>query len=435
MTLKIPYGLRGDTLVDIRDIREDERGLKCNCVCPNCGEKLRACIGKIRQPYFAHDNADCNPNVARQTILHLLAKAIIEEEKRIMFPPFSVSFEETDLYASLSAEERRRPVCVPVPEPYINEQIMTVDEVYLEKRVSGIVPDIIVKKAGRICLIEIAVTHFVDEEKRKKVKELELPMIEINLGGFSEVPMNKEVLKDIMINNCRYTHWINNPHHYELAKKYTEKHYEKGIKDQKEREYQQRIEREKAEERSLWVKQKKTQALENIKHAWQPETYRRLIQSLRNDQEYCKYCKTYTISERFQNLFFLDIPIRGEFVFKCDHRIWQSEFFLKFIYNRKPNAHGSVFSIIEWNKHNSSKIPVNWDYWNRDVQERVILSFLGYMDRLGFIKLYEDYTFEVVARYNIDPPHRERAQRLRQALECMDKFSLEETEQLVKKFD
>ena len=35
---------------------------------------------------------------------------------------------------------------------------------------------------ARKCLIEVAVTHFVDEEKEQKIKEIGLPLFEIDLS-------------------------------------------------------------------------------------------------------------------------------------------------------------------------------------------------------------------------------------------------------------
>lgn len=58
-------------------------GKKCACLCAECGGSLVAKNkGKIKVHHFAHasgnDNIKCS-----QTALHLLAKAIIVEEKRV----------------------------------------------------------------------------------------------------------------------------------------------------------------------------------------------------------------------------------------------------------------------------------------------------------------------------------------------------------------
>ncbi|CAH1598314.1 conserved hypothetical protein [Vibrio jasicida] len=48
----IPFGLKNGRLVDISSV---ERGLKCGCVCPSCGQRLVARFGVEMIPHFAHD--------------------------------------------------------------------------------------------------------------------------------------------------------------------------------------------------------------------------------------------------------------------------------------------------------------------------------------------------------------------------------------------
>ena len=84
MDLKSPYGLKNETLVTIDDV--EESGLKCNCICPRCKEKLIAKKGKIKEHHFAHHNvADCGKAV--ETVIHQLSKEFIKEAKFFATPP------------------------------------------------------------------------------------------------------------------------------------------------------------------------------------------------------------------------------------------------------------------------------------------------------------------------------------------------------------
>lgn len=75
------------TTGETRNIKDVESGLACNCVCGNCGGALEACKGKIRQHHFRHYSvSECKG--AWESQLHLLSKAIIEEQKTIMLPPY-----------------------------------------------------------------------------------------------------------------------------------------------------------------------------------------------------------------------------------------------------------------------------------------------------------------------------------------------------------
>ena len=58
---------------------------------------LQARIGKIKQPHFSHNNAKCDLKSAQQSALHILAKDIIEKEKRIKCPDVVFSTSDLDL--------------------------------------------------------------------------------------------------------------------------------------------------------------------------------------------------------------------------------------------------------------------------------------------------------------------------------------------------
>ena len=134
-------------------VEEVLRGLKCDCICPECKSLLIARQGEKKQWHFAHaNNAECAG--ARMTALHLWAQQIIQEEKRIMLPPYKGRYYKP------------------------SKQLIQFDEVFLEQRISindsYIQPDCI----GRITrngqahdlLIEILVTHEVDERKKNDIK-------------------------------------------------------------------------------------------------------------------------------------------------------------------------------------------------------------------------------------------------------------------------
>ena len=208
MNVKLHYGIRNNKVVSIDEITENEKGLKCNCTCPGCGMVLQARIGNgKRQRHFSHNNSSCNTVSAQQTALHMLAKELIETEKKIMLPPLVVSKEEVfkdnyddgyywDLPKYLIYKKSRQIIC---------------DSVVLEKRVSSIIPDIIVNVGGKECLIEIAVTHFVDEDKAKKIQEVGLPLIEINLSDLRGDILNREKIKTIISDKEDNKSWIYNP--------------------------------------------------------------------------------------------------------------------------------------------------------------------------------------------------------------------------------
>ena len=128
-------------------------GKSCNCTCAECGGKLVAKNnGKIKVHHFAHENGNDNIRCS-ETSLHLLAKKIIVEEKKI---PFLVNDGQI--------------VFVPV------------EAVEEEKNLGDIKPDLYAVYNEKPVAIEIYVSHAVDEIKFKKIQNHKLTTFEINLS-------------------------------------------------------------------------------------------------------------------------------------------------------------------------------------------------------------------------------------------------------------
>lgn len=126
-------------------------GKKCACFCAECHGALIAKQGNVKAHHFAHasgnDSLKCS-----QTALHLLAKEIIAEEKRIpAFVDGSITF-------------------------------VAVDFVEQEKNLGDIKPDLYAEHNGKPVAIEIFVCHAVDDEKIAKIQNHRLTTFEINLS-------------------------------------------------------------------------------------------------------------------------------------------------------------------------------------------------------------------------------------------------------------
>jgi len=91
-----------------------------------------------------------------------------------------------------------------VGKKYTEEEIVITsgeyqfEDVSAEEKVGDIVTDILAFYKGHDLLIEIAVTHFIDEEKQLKIQEINKACVEIDLSGISEFTIesvSKMVLK------------------------------------------------------------------------------------------------------------------------------------------------------------------------------------------------------------------------------------------------
>lgn len=75
------------------------RGLRCECTCPNCHEKLLARHGDEREYGFAHhsDARGARLEICYMVILYKLAEQIIQTKKRIHAPSYYGIYKEEDI--------------------------------------------------------------------------------------------------------------------------------------------------------------------------------------------------------------------------------------------------------------------------------------------------------------------------------------------------
>lgn len=75
--LKNPFGIRDGRVVMIEDIPENERGLKCKCICPSCNDPFKARMGDVRVHHFAHSGEGCDEEIAFLSGLYKLVQEYI----------------------------------------------------------------------------------------------------------------------------------------------------------------------------------------------------------------------------------------------------------------------------------------------------------------------------------------------------------------------
>ena len=166
-------------LVHVDDVAN---GAKCECHCPYCNAPLYAKNGgHQREHHFAHAHGkECEG--AYESVLHILAKEILQETGRIMLPKSDDSH-----FPSGSVRIH-------------NVEIEKFDECY------GIRPDAegIMDNGERI-LIEFYVSHKVDQKKRQIIVDNNLKCIEIDIKYQA---LNKVELKKFLTNTDKGRKWI-----------------------------------------------------------------------------------------------------------------------------------------------------------------------------------------------------------------------------------
>lgn len=183
---KLIYALKDGNIVSIDDVPS---GKECGCVCPACGGELIAHKGQKRMHHFKHRSSeDCE--YGYESSLHLAAKDILSRSKKMVIPPIYVEFPQSGKPKELISKERKIPI----------------DDVELEKRFDDIIPDIVVYSGDKYFFIEIYVTHPIDDEKLKKLKEKNISTIEIDLSKIKR-DISVEELSDILLKTSPQKSW------------------------------------------------------------------------------------------------------------------------------------------------------------------------------------------------------------------------------------
>jgi hypothetical protein len=143
-------------------------GRACNCTCAACGGPLLAAQGEKYADHFRHEaGAECVGGL--ETALHLMAKQLLAEERRIALPRCEVI--ETLGEAKFT-------------EVLVDAYAVEIADVQFEVRgdEDARKPDVVATWNGKPLLIEIRVTHAVDKVKRAVLRKRGVHAIEIDLS-------------------------------------------------------------------------------------------------------------------------------------------------------------------------------------------------------------------------------------------------------------
>lgn len=184
--LNLTVAVRNGVTIKIEDV---ESGLRCGCACPACGEPLVAKKGKKMMHHFAH-HAGHNCEYGYESSLHLAAKEILLQAKRMTLPAVYVSFP--------NSYKKDELVC-PAKE-------IEIDQVELERKFDDVIPDVVVYAGGKQFFIEIYVTHRIDDEKLAKLKKADISTIEIDLSKKASVTTVEE-LETLLLGESEEKKW------------------------------------------------------------------------------------------------------------------------------------------------------------------------------------------------------------------------------------
>ena len=156
------------------------RGLPCNCFCPHCGERLKACQA-VREHGFTHssENRRANLDICMMVSLYKRAEDIIKTNRLIYVPSYYGIFPERDIEF----------VDVIIDNRYERE----------DKQ-----PDVIAKTPdGKQFLIEFTFKYKVQHKQPLDYKNLTCLEVDLSKQSF-------DTLEEFLLNKSEGKKWINN---------------------------------------------------------------------------------------------------------------------------------------------------------------------------------------------------------------------------------
>ena len=156
-------------------------------------------------------NKQCKCNF--ESNLHLYAKELIKRSNKILLPDITIrdyiEYNKMDTNFLKDMNKWKMENNEEIKDKFfIKENIYQYKWIGNEMRIDDFIPDCIVEIAGKKLAIEICVTHEVDMEKEKKVKNSKIDMIEIYLSYIKEDMQDEGFDLDEYILSKAVRRWI-----------------------------------------------------------------------------------------------------------------------------------------------------------------------------------------------------------------------------------
>ncbi|HHU0028826.1 TPA: competence protein CoiA family protein, partial [Legionella pneumophila] len=303
---KLPFAIDANNiLLHISDVIS---GKNCNCFCPSCHSPLIAAKGNKIQHHFKHaDLNECNNGL--ESAIHLAAKKIILERKKLTLPEYVITASATD---SWGYQYSNLETVVP------DGTVILFDSVQAEKEIHGMRADLLAIKNNSRLIIEILYCHKVDDQKIMKIREAKISALEINLSDLTPQDVKDWETFWLCINNTSRLKWLYNVRAESCI-------YPKLITQLSGKIHEQENKYKRKEIPML------ERALQDLKILRSKERIALYSIEAQTSNAWEVYGKTLNFSfDELPNFLNLDVP-NGDWIFGCDRRIWQTVFYTYFV--------------------------------------------------------------------------------------------------------
>ena len=359
-----------------------QSGLACGCACVGCGATLVAKKGEKKRWHFAHHNVEIGESCAESAI-HAAAKQVLIEHNWLRLPGMSVV-----VYGQATSGQALEESSV-----LSEERVVRFERTCAEVWEHGIRPDVVGYRGERRLFVEMYFRHRVDEGKRRKIRELQLPAIEVDLSDL-DVSTGFEAILQRVLHETAYKSWLffSNEHQERerlsarLAARIERANRKYQAKQAAEQERQAARERKVADDRKR--REAATQRYRQMSHQDKERDLRERL----------------GITGRWP--YYLRKESDGATAIAERAMIWQAALFSRFIFQRANKSFElKQTSVLQWVLERFEIGSSTLESVHAEVRR-----YLGYLAACGFLKKlpynpYESQGYTVV-HGELDPPAR-----------------------------
>jgi hypothetical protein len=373
------FGLKNGRMHAPADV---ESGLTCGCVCVGCGAVLVAKKGAKKRWHFAHHNVEIGESCAESAI-HAAAKQVLLEQNWLRLPSMHVVV-SGQAVSGLTLQES---------SILSEERVVRFERTCAEVWTDGIRPDVIGYRGERRLLVEMYFRHQVDDEKRRKLGQLKLSAVEVDLSDL-DVSAGFDAITERVLHETAYKSWLFFPSEEEERQRLAVR-------------LSSRIEHANSEHRAKQAAEQVRQEARQRK--LEDDRHRREAANLRYRQ-LSPEDKERDLRERLGIVgrwpYYLRKEGDGASIIAEPAMIWQGALFSRFIF-RKANKGFELkqTSVLQW-------VLERFDVGSNSIEavHAEVRRYLGYLSACGFLKKlpYNPYESQgyIVVHGELEPPAR-----------------------------
>lgn len=373
------FGLKDGRMHAPADVQS---GLACGCTCVGCDATLVAKKGAKKRWHFAHHNVEIGESCAESAI-HAAAKQVLIEHNWLRLPGMCVVVHGHESSGQALEES----------SVLSEERVVRFERTCAEVWEDGIRPDVVGYRGERRLLVEMYFRHRVDESKRRKIGELQLPTIEVDLSDL-DVSTGFDAITQRVLHETAHKSWLFFPNEQQERERLLARLAARIERANREYQFKQAAEQERqaARERKLEDDRKRREAA--------TQRYRQMShQDKERDLR-----ERLGITGRWP--YYLRKESDGASAIAEPAMIWQAALFSRFIFQRANNSFElKQTSVLQWVLDRFETGDSTLESVHAEVRR-----YLGYLAACGFLEKlpYNPYDSQgyTVVHGELDPPAR-----------------------------